>query len=373
MTRIVPFSRGLAATGALALCISLAICCLLAAGAEADDSAQYPSDPASRTFNGGPAGWTSSSINDGLCIPPVLCASVTNAYVAGGDGDSSGYISSDYLGVAGVGAIAGTTTGVWESPTFTYSGTGKELTFSMMRRADVDALLAVAGNSADYAVRLINVSQGDTVQTLVAPQTLAGANGWSAIPPVSVKAGRLVPGDQYRIRIESIYKTGTGVLVTGSADYDNVVLGPDAGGGSGDGGGNGKGKGKGNGNGNGSDSSSRELRSMFGSAQSGTAILSGSGATAAARAKRLLVKVNCPRKIGRTCRVTAQGMLSKRKPATKKKTVKVRSGKSKRVVLIVKPKLRPKVAKRKRLLVKQKVRAGKTTATVYKVRKLIRR
>jgi hypothetical protein len=63
----------------------------------------------------------------------------------------------------------------------------------------------------------------------------------------------------------------------------------------------------------------------------------------------------------------------KRKPATSKRTVKVRSGKGKQIVLRVKPKLRTKVAKRKRLLVSEKVRVGKTTVTAYKVRKLIRR
>jgi hypothetical protein len=91
------------------------------------------------------------------------------------------------------------------------------------------------------------------------------------------------------------------------------------------------------------------------------------------KGNRLFVKVKCPKKIGRACRITAQGLLRKHKPATTKRTVKVRSGKGKLVVLKVKPKLRARVAKRKRLLVSEKVRAGKTTATAYKVRKLIRR
>ena len=58
---------------------------------------------------------------------------------------------------------------------------------------------------------------------------------------------------------------------------------------------------------------------------------------------------------------------------TNKRTVKVAKGKKRLVVLKVKPKFRAKVAKRKRLLVSEKVRAGKATATAYKVRKLIRR
>jgi hypothetical protein len=51
----------------------------------------------------------------------------------------------------------------------------------------------------------------------------------------------------------------------------------------------------------------------------------------------------------------------------------LRPGKTKLVVLRVKPAARKKVSARKRLLVRQKVHAGKTIATVYKSRKLIRR
>lgn len=98
----------------------------------------------------------------------------------------------------------------------------------------------------------------------------------------------------------------------------------------------------------------------------GTAVLGGNG-------KRLFVRVKCPRKIGHACRTTAQGLLRKRRPATAKRTVRLRSGKSRLVVLPVKPKARKQVAKRKRLLVRQKVQAGKVTATVTKTRRLIRR
>ena len=97
---------------------------------------------------------------------------------------------------------------------------------------------------------------------------------------------------------------------------------------------------------------------------SGPAVLKGN---------RLFVKVGCPRKVGHACRITAQGFLRKRKPATAKRTVKVPKGKGKRVVLRVKPKAREKLAKRKRLLVREKVRAGGAKATVYKHRKLIRK
>ena len=74
------------------------------------------------------------------------------------------------------------------------------------------------------------------------------------------------------------------------------------------------------------------------------------------------------------CRTTAQGLLKQAPPGDEpKRTVRLRSGKSKLVALKVKPKARKQVAKRKRLLVRQKVRAGKVTATVFKSRLLIRR
>ncbi len=343
---------------ACATCLGLA---LAAPAGAAQGGTEFPSSQDSRSFTGGAGGWTSSTSFDGTCIPPIVCPSATNSYVAAGDAEGSGYITSQYFGVAGVAGIGGTTTAVWESPAFTYSGSGS-LAFSLARRADVGQLLAVAGNSANYAVRLVDVSEGNNQVTAIAPTTLGGATSWTTVN-VAVGAGKLNAGDQYKIRIESIYSTGTSVLVTGSADYDNVVL-RSSGGGNGDGNGNDGTNGT-NGNNGRNSLRSSELLSLFGSGQTGNAVIDGG--------KRLLVKVTCPRRIGGACRVKAQGLLSKHKPATKVRTVKVPKGKSRRVVLQVKPKLRAKVAKRKRLLVREKVKAGKTSATFFKVRKLIRR
>ena len=132
----------------------------LAAPAGATD---YPTNEASRSFSNGAAGWTQSSSFDGTCIQPVLCATVTNEYVGGGDANGSGYISSAYLGVAGVGAVGGTTTGVWEGPAFTYGkagGTAGPLDLTISRRADVGQLLAVAGNSAPVRGRAARRRRG---------------------------------------------------------------------------------------------------------------------------------------------------------------------------------------------------------------------
>jgi hypothetical protein len=359
MTRF-PFSRQLAAFAACALCL----CMGFAAPAGADETSEYPADAASRDFSSSAGGWTSTNSFDGSCIAPVLCPTITDAFVPAGGADGNGYISTAFTGVVGVDAVAGTSTSVWESPQFVYSGARggapSSVALRMNRRASVDQLLAVAGNEADYSVQLVDVSAGSTGPTAIGPATLAGADVWTAVSG-TINSSQLTPGDNYRIRITSRYKTGTSVLVSGTADYDDVGLSAVRKGG-GSGGGNGKGGG-GNGGGAGSLSSAR-LLSLYSAGMSGTAVLKG---------KRLFVKVKCPRKIGGACRITAQGMLRKHRPATAARTVKVRSGKGKQVVLRVKPKLRAKVAKRRKLLVKEKVRARGTSATAYKVRKLIRR
>jgi hypothetical protein len=354
---------------ALAVAAALALALALATAAGAAVS-KYPPTAASRGFSGGAAGWTSSSSSAGACLAPLLCASVTNSYQGTGGADGGGFIRSAYTGVVGVTAVGGTTTGAWESPAFIYAGaSGGEATaisLSLDRRASVDQLLAVAGNAAEYTVRLVDISEGGEAVTLMAPTTLAGANSWTDVSRGSIDPESLTPGDEYRIQITSSYMTGTSVLVSGNADYDNVVLSASDGVGRG-GGKKGKGKGQGSGGGNGTGAfDSQRLEELLRQATPGTAVLGGKG-------KKLFVRVKCPRKVGHACRTTAQGLLRKHRPATLKRTVRLRSGKSKLLALRVKPKARKQVAKRKRLLVRQKVRAGKVTATVTKSRRLIRR
>jgi hypothetical protein len=330
-------------------------------------TSKYPPGSAARGFSGGLAGWTSSSGSEGTCAAPLLCASVENSYQSTGGTDGGGFIRSAYTGVVGAMAVAGTTTAVWESPTFTYDGVGGEepvaVVFAFDRRASVDQLLAASGNSAEYSVRLVDLSEDGEGLSVIPPTTLAGANTWTNVHSAPVDPEGLTPGDEYRLQITSRYTSGTSVLVSGSADYDNVVL--SASDGVGRGGKKGKGKGKGGGEGNGTGAfSSQRLEELLRQTTPGTAVL---------RGKRLFVRVKCPRKIGHICRTTAQGLLHKHRPATLKRTVRLRSGKSKLLVLQVKPKARKQVAKRKRLLVRQRVRAGKVTATVTKSRRLIRR
>jgi hypothetical protein len=346
-----------------ALAMALATLLLAIPSAAGAASSKYPAADAARGFDGGAAGWDSSSSNEGTCLAPLLCASVENSFQGTGGADGGGYIRSAYTGVVGATAVGGTTTGVWQSPPFTYSGVGGDepgsLGLTLDRRANVDQLLGVAGNAAEYSVRLVDLSAGGEGVTLIAPTTLAGARSWTSVSSGSVNPGSLTIGDEYRIQISSRYTSGTSVLVGGNADYDNVVLSAVTG----SGGGN-KGNGGDGGGGKGGAFSSQRLEELLRGATPGTATLDG---------KRLLVRVKCPRKVGRKCRMTVQGLLRKGRPATQRRTVSLRSGKSKLVPLKVKPKARERVAKRKRILVSQKVRAGKATATVFKARLLIRR
>ena len=337
MTRF-PFSRQLSA---LALC-ALSFCLALAAPAGADEN-----------------DWTSSTSFDGSCVAPVICPTVTNAFVPVGGADGDGYLSTAFTGVVGSSAIAGTATSVWESPPFVYSGNSAARQVTLNRRASVDQLLAVEGNSADYAVQLLDLSAGGSGPTVIGPATLAGADTWRPVPAGAIKAVELTPGHSYKIRITTRYTTGTSVLVTGTADYDNVVLRPAAG----DGAGSGKG-GSGKGGAGAGALSSNSLLSMFQSGMAGTAVLKGN---------RLFVRVNCPKKIGRRLPDHGAGPAPQAQAGDDEAHGQGRQGQEAHRGAQVKPKFRAKVAKRKRLLVSEKVRAGKATATAYKVRKLIRR
>jgi hypothetical protein len=361
------FSNLRRASIALAVCLAVVLLVIPAAAGAA--GSKYPSANAARGFDGGAAGWDSSSSTEGACLPPLLCASAENSFQGSGGADGGGFIRSAYTGVVGATAVGGTTTAVWQSPPFTYAGAGGAepgaVSFAMDRRANVDQLLGVAGNSAEYSVRLVDLSTGGEGLTLIAPTTLAGARSWTSVSRGSIEPGSLTLGDEYRIQISSRFTSGTSALVTGSADYDNVVLSAAAGGAGGNGG-SGKGKGKGGSGGKGGGTfDSQRLEELLRSATPGTAKLDDG--------KRLLVRVKCPRKVGRQCETAVQGLLRKGRPATRTRTVRLRAGKSRLVALQVKPRAREQVAKRKRILVRQKVHAGKATATVFKTRLLVRR
>src|SRR4051812_44904417 len=104
-------------SGAVAAACLAALLLAIPASAGAAGS-KYPSANAARGFDGGAAGWDSSASTEGVCLPPLLCASAENSFQSSGGADGGGYIRSTYTGVAGATAVGGTTTAVWQSPPF---------------------------------------------------------------------------------------------------------------------------------------------------------------------------------------------------------------------------------------------------------------
>ncbi len=121
----------------------------------------------------------------------------------------------------------------------------------------------------------------------------------------------------------------------------------------------------GEGSGTGSTSiTSSELRSIAGSALTGSATMSGT---------RLSVKAGCPTKAGTACTISLQGMLNRHQAATAGRKAKVKAGKSKNFALSVKPASRAAMKTKSKLLFKVTIKAGTATATAYKTLTLIHR
>jgi hypothetical protein len=338
-----------------------AVCAALLAfaGSALAASSTYPGGGSG--FDEGAEGW---SAGDASCTPAMLLCTSEAAYDATTGSPPGSIAAKTTVTLNLVGLFKGTAT--WNSPQFTVpvkAITGAEL---HLDRAFSPGGLVDVGPEATYTVTLADLSAGTS--TTVVTQKVDGED--KAFAPASAPAA-VVGGHTYQLSIEAVTAQSTIALSalsgTTSLRFDNVGLTVESSGGSGDGG---NGDGKGNGNGSSSDKenalSDSRLFSLLSAAGSSPAVLKGQG-------EQLLVKVSCPRKVHHACHIAAQGLLSKRKPATGKRVVKVASGKSKRVLLRVKPKARQKLAKRKRLLVREKVRAGSARATVYRQRKLIRR
>lgn len=303
-------------------------------------------------------GWSAAGAS---CTPAELLCSTEAAYDPT-SGDPSGSIAVKTTATVNlVDLFKGTAT--WSSPGFTIPvGTITGADVRLEHALDPGGLVDVEPE-AEFVVRLADLTTGTSTTALSGE---LGEGDETFAPSQSSVA--VVGGHAYRLSIESTIVQSTASLSalngTTSLNFDNVGLTVQSVGGKA-GSGNGAG---GRGSGAGSNSlSDRQLFSLLSSsAPAGPALLKGKG-------RRLFVKVGCPAKAGHTCRITAQGLLNKHRPATTKRTVKVPKGKSKRVALRVKPKARGTVTKRKRLLFRERVHAGKAQATVYRQRKLIRR
>ena len=321
--------------------IAAAMLLLLAGQARA---AIYPAGGSD--FSNGPQGW---QVTEADCNGGSLCTA-SGGYDSG-HGNPPGSLAADTTVALNLLTVFKSNVTL-QSPDFTVGG-DRLGTLHLDRQFDPGSLVDLAAETS-YEATLIDRTAQRRSQPL--EETISGASGF-----VSKDAAvTVIPGHTYAISIAvetSSSVAGSGLLGgTTSTRFDNVELTVP-----GEGGGAGKG-----GDGDGVRLTDRQLFSAIQGSLIGPATLKGKG-------KRLLVRARCPAAIGRACRVTLQGLLKKRKAATTKRVVKIAKGKSRKIVLKVKPKAKGKVAPRKRLLFKQTVVAGPAQATAYKRLKLIRR
>jgi hypothetical protein len=302
-------------------------------------AATYPAGGSG--FSGGAEGWR---VTDAGCDPAAFC-SASGGY-DGGNGAPPGSLTADTnVGLNLLTLFDSTVT--LQSPDFTVAGGGAG-TLHLDRQFAPGNQVDLAPEST-YTVTLIDRTADRESEAI--SETIDAASGFVGRDA----AVSVVPGHTYAISIETEISSsvaGTGLLAgTTSTRFDNVSL--SVGGGAG-----------GSGGGDDNRLSNRRLLSTI----QGNLV-----APATLKGKRLFVKARCPAAVGHTCRVTLQGLLKKRRAATRKRVVRIAKGKAKRIVLVVKPAAQKKVAPRKRLLFKQTVVAGPARATVYKSLKLIRR
>lgn len=335
--------RGMALAGVM--CAAL----LAVAGKAPAATVTYPGGGSG--FDNGGEGWSAGATS---CSPAELLCSSEAVYDATTGKPPGSIAAKTTVTLNLVGLFKGTAT--WNSPQFkvpvdsiTDAKVRLDHAFDPGGLVDVEPV-------ANYEVTLSDLTNGVSTTALTGALDGEDKAFTAAGAPVAV-----VGGHTYRLTINTETAQSTLALSlfsgTTSLRFDNVGLTVQSASAGGDKGGGGSG-------GKGSDSlSDRRLFSLFSACSaSSPAVLKGN---------RLLVRVSCPAKIGHACRIAAQGLLNKRKPATGKRSVRV--GKGKLVALSVKPKARQKLAKRKRLLVRERVSAGKARATVFKQRKLIRR
>jgi hypothetical protein len=323
---------------------AVAAALLLFAGTAQAATKVYP--PGGGSFSGGPEGWQTT---EAVCNIPVLCT--TSGVYDGAAGNPAGsLVANTNIALNAASVFKSTVTMV--SPDFKVSEDGTatvhaDRQFSQGNLVDLNPAL-------EYSVRLIDRTAG-TESTPI--KEAVGAGPFAD----SDHASSVKVGDTYALAITAVTTSsvaGTGLLAgSTSAHFDNVSLTVQPGGGS-------AGNGGGGGNGGAGGLSNAELRSLLSSSLIGPAVLSGN---------KITVKAKCPARIGVPCHITLRGMLKKKKAATSSRKSKVAKGKTKKFVLRVKPKAKAKVAKSKRLLFKETVRAGKAKAIVYKRLKLLHR
>jgi hypothetical protein len=335
----------------LGAAVALALLFSAPVAAQADT---YAPSTASQDFVGGTGGWASTAEQSGSCLPALLCPTVTSSWSAGG-ADGNGYIRTQF-GTTLV-TLNGTSTGIWNSPAFTYAGNGGSVpatvTFDMNMLSDVADLLSASQlNDSSYRVDLVDVAAG--TQVSVVPPTLLSANtSWTAIPTATVNPALLGLGRSYQLRISTSYHSAGAVTAAGELGFDNVKLrtagqavAAGANGGSGI-------------------TSSGQLRDLAESV-----ILPGSAKLAG---DKLRMKLRCPAVASpKPCKIQVQGLAKGKfsKAATARKVVTIKAGKTKVVKLRVKPAYLAAYKTAKKIWVKSTIRVGSIRVTVRKRVKL---
>jgi hypothetical protein len=312
---------------------------LLALGTSQAQAASYPSGGS--TFSGSAEGW---KVNSAGCNVAVVCTASGGYDGTAGQPPGSLAASTSILINAG-GLFKGNV--VEESPQFKVTdGGAATLRFD---RQFVPGGLAPLTPQLAYSVTLLDKTAGTEAQPIA--ETITGESAFAG----KEGAVTLTEGHIYAIRVESEIDStlaGIGVTGTSTARFDNVVVAPASDDGAG-------------GGGSGSATSSKlRLAALMRASLIGPAVLKG---------KRLLVKARCPAPVGVSCRVSLKGLLKKGNAATATRTTKIPKGRSKLLVLGVKPNARDKVGRKTRLPFRQKVKAGDTRATLFQRLKLIRR
>ncbi len=322
----------------------LAVCAILLVAGQAR-AASFPGGGS--TFSGSAEGWKVAGTpvcNIGL---GGLCTAT--AGFDGANGNPAGSLAATTTVLANVGGLF-KSTAVFESPNFTATE-GGPATLSLDRQLASGSLLDLTPQLT-YTATLVDRTGGDSTDVIT--DTMSASAETFASKEAATK---LVAGHTYAILIDSETSSSVanvGLLGSATARFDNVSLTVGSSGGGGGGAGNGGGS-----------LTDARLTTLMRSSLIGPAILK--------KGKRIFVKAKCPAKVGRACRVTVQGLLKKGKPATTKRTAKIPKGKTKQLVLRVKPKLKSKLMKKQNLLFKESVKAGSAKATVYKRLKLIKR
>jgi len=340
--------RGAVAAISTCAAVLLTIALPVAAGA-----ALYP--PGGGAFTADAEGWQATEESCNIALTGICSASGGRDSEAGNPPGSLAANASIALNAGGLFE----STIAFESPDFTVAESGSAL-LHLDRQFEPGGLLALAPE-ATYVVGLID--RGTEISTQALSGTLAEGDsafaGQDAVVPVTA-------GHTYALSIVADISSTTasiGLLGEAVARFDNVSLSTEAGSGGGGSGGSGAGAGG---------SAGSNVTTTLGTGEQHTVVREAAPG-ARRRGRHVFVRVRCPKRAGRACMITAQGRIEKRVGVTQRRTIRVGKGRSRLVALRVKRRFRETVAKRRRLLVVQKVRVGKVATTFARRQVLIRR